>query len=98
MRNHFAARVVERLHPRFGTLDPTTLEAEVAAAITAQSPNVTFIRRVSRDGKRIWRYTMDDGRHFYVMALHEDSGVTPMTVLLPGMTVNSQGKNRLKLP
>ena len=96
-QSHFSQRVRERLWPVFGQIDPIEFFEVVKASILHGDERLSYVCRISRDGKRLWRIEAPPKGHFYVVARQEDDRVFPITVLLPGMSVGREGKSTLKL-
>jgi hypothetical protein len=95
--SHFHQRVRERLWPVFGPIDAAALHTALRQNLRPECPHVEYVCRISRDGRRLWRILMPGDRHFYALAHHNDEGVWPMTVLLPGMRIAREGKSSLRL-
>lgn len=89
---HFAVRVRERIS---NDADPDELAENISRAIkTGRTDYVEFVSRVSRTGKRLFRFRVKDGRYFY--ALVSEDG-TPITLMPPGFTASRQGRPKLVL-
>lgn len=56
---------------------------------------VEYVGRVSRDGKRLFRFRVPDGRYFY--ALVSTAHGRCVTVLPPGYRVQREGKGVTEL-
>lgn len=96
-KSHFNQRVRERLWPTFGEIDPEQLFAALQEYINTGHHYLSYVCRISRDGKRLWRIEVPPIGHFYVVVRHADGRVFPMTVLLPGMRVGREGKEAITL-
>jgi hypothetical protein len=90
---HFIERVRQRIGPQH---DAIAISRTIIEGIRLERPDMAeFVARVSRDGKRIFRFRVPDKGVFY--ALVDTANMTCVTVLPPGFAVNRQGKSRLKL-
>lgn len=96
-QSHFNQRVRERLWPVFGQIDPEILFDAIKEYIETGHPYLSYVGRISRDGKRLWRIEVPPTGHFYTVVRHGESGLFPMTVLVPGMRVGREGKSVLIL-
>lgn len=86
----------ERVQERIGTVDPDVLHQGLVWAIKNDRTDlVQAIGRVSRDGKRVFKFRVPDGRVFF--ALVNTSNMNPMTVMPPDFTVKRQGKPPINL-
>ena len=95
--SHFNQRVRERLWPQFGMVDPEIVFTLIQEYIANEDPSISYVCRISRDGKRLWRIEMPPKGYFYSIVRHSTYGVYPMTVLTPGMNVGREGKTVLRL-
>lgn len=96
-QSHFNMRVRERLWPVFGEISPESLFEALREYIATGHPYLSYVGRISRDGKRLWRVEVPPIGHFYAVVRHAETGVYPMTVLLPGMRVGREGKSMMTL-
>lgn len=91
---HFIFRARERL--AYDHAQAQELGEGLFWAIDRQREDlVEFIGRVSRDGKRLFRFRAANGRHYY--ALLDTESRTCVTVLPPGYTAGREGKSYIKL-
>lgn len=97
-QSHFNQRVRERLWPVFGQVDPMILYQEIIEYLANGHPRMTYIGRISRYGRRLWRLEMPPSGHCYVVVQHDENRTTPMTVLMPGMRYDRVGKAATTLP
>lgn len=95
---HFKRRVAERIGR---DVDAGRLAAILDWAIEHDRTDVAaFAGRVSRDGRRLWRFRMPDGRTFYAMRHHAadaGNGDAWITVLAAGSWVPRERNRRLWL-
>lgn len=85
---HFVQRVRERVGPEVDAFD---LAARVLGAIRAADTSVAeFVCRVSKDGRRVFKHTLPDGRQFFVLV--DTDLMRCITVLPPGFEVRPQGR------
>lgn len=90
-RIHFERRVAERLGPQW---DAETLWRVLIEEIHRnESKYLTFIARMARNGRRLWRVETSI-KTFFV--LYDHAIDCPVTVLVDG-TVRPQGKNEIDL-
>lgn len=76
-RQHFSKRVNERICP---TINGDHLWHMLRKAIATNHPGVTFIMRISRKGRRLWRFDVNDEPFFLVYDHQLDC---PITVMRP---------------
>jgi hypothetical protein len=90
--HHFMQRVHERMG---GHVNPMTLAGRLLRAIEASDEaEVQFVARVSKDGRRIFRFE-EGGREFF--ALVNTHQKVCISVFLPGYEVGRQNQPRLTL-
>jgi hypothetical protein len=95
---HFEERVRDRLWPVFGPMDAAILYEQLIEAMPLGNQYLTFVSRVSRCGKRIWRVDIPPIGHLYVLIQHIAGGqARPITILMPGMTIGREGKDPIHL-
>lgn len=72
---HFARRVRERVDAE---IDPLDHWWRIVVAIDkGDSETLTFLGRLNRRGRRLWRYALPDGRKFLVIFDHDiDAPIT----------------------
>jgi len=92
--DHFVLRAYERLG--YDKARAVALGKGLFWAIdNRRDASVTFIARVSRDGKRLFRFRALDGRYYY--ALLDTENRSCVTIMPPGYVVGLQGKEYIKL-
>ena len=92
--DHFILRAQERLG--YDKTQAIELGKGLFWAIdTHHSDLVRFVARVSRDGKRLFRFRAVDGRYYY--ALLDTENRSCVTIMPPGYTVSCEGKGRVHL-
>lgn len=91
-QSHFNKRVRERLWPVFGPIDPMILFQEISEYIASGDPRMSYVGRISRYGRRLWRLDVPQKGHFYIVVQHDGDRTTPMTILMPGMRYERVGK------
>jgi hypothetical protein len=96
-QSHFNERVRERLWPVFGHIDPEQLFTALQENVETGHQYLSYVCRISRDGKRLWRVDVPPSGHFYAVVRHYEGRVYPMTILLPGMKVGREGKSTITL-
>ena len=90
--DHFRQRVRERI----GDVDADAIGHGILWAIRNDRKDlVQFVGRVSRCGKRIFRFRVVDGRQFFAL-VDTERGVA-ITVLPPGFKTNRQSKAALMM-
>jgi hypothetical protein len=89
---HFVARVRERIGP---DVDPYVLAETLLTGVDRHDPAVQFVARTFKDGRRVFRYVLEDSRPFYFLINTEERRC--VTVLPPGFTLGRHGKSRLVL-
>ena len=90
---HFRLRVAQRIGPE---IDADFLAKGIMWAIdTGREDVVEFVGRVSKCGKRVFRFRLPDRRQFFAMVNTETRVF--VTVLVPGHQMLQQGKNRFLL-
>lgn len=90
---HFIARVRERVGPH---VDPIEIADGIIWAIqSGRDDLVEYVGRVSRDGKRLFRFRVPDGRYFYALVSTAHSRC--VTILPPGYRVQREGKGAIYL-
>lgn len=87
MTPHWEQRVKERI----GNVDPQTLWDGIIWAIENNRTDlVRFYCRVSKTGRRVFRFITPDRRYFF--ALVDTEKMVPLTVMPEGFKVSRQGK------
>ncbi len=77
----------ERVNERIGNVDPDELAQGIVWAIENDRTDlVRAVARVSRTGRRVFRFKTPDGRVFF--ALVDTNDMKPITVFPPDYTVN----------
>lgn len=90
---HFVNRAVERIGCT--AEDAVTIGAHITSGIKEQRPDVKYIGRVNRDGHRLFRFHVPDGRTFF--ALVNTETMTCITILPPGFRVPREKGDSIKL-
>lgn len=91
MTKHFRERVAERIGP---DVDADQLAELLFLAIdTGRDDLVQFVTRISKDGRRLFKFRVLDGRVFF--ALLNTNERTAITVLRPDLPVSRVGKPSL---
>ena len=94
MFDHFARRLAERFG--LGRSDALTLWRGLAVLLErGDTARLRFVVRVSRCGRRIFVCRLADKRALFV--LFDCAVGLPVTVLTEGMTVQAEGKGRVRL-
>lgn len=93
MSPHFAQRVAERIGPDY----PARMlwDALIWAIENERTDLVSFVSRVSRCGRRLFRFRATDGRFFFV--LYHTENKQPITIMPPGFTIGREGKSKMEL-
>jgi hypothetical protein len=89
---HFRRRVRERIGP---DTDAAALAAHLLSGVAQSRSDVVFVARISRSGRRLFRFRMADQRAFY--ALIDTDRMDCITVMPPGFIVPREGKSNLQL-
>jgi hypothetical protein len=88
--DHFRQRCLERI----GAVDAEAIGNGILWAIKNERRDlVQFVGRVSRSGKRVFRFRVADGRQFFALVHTEND--TVLTVFPPGFSMPQQGKKRM---
>jgi hypothetical protein len=91
---HFILRAQERLG--YDKASAVELGNGLFWAIDSRRGDLAlFVARVSRDGKRLFRFRATNGRCYY--ALLDTENRVCITVMPPGYTVGRQGKSYIRL-
>ena len=91
--NHFRSRVAERIG---SDVDADDLAAFLTHEIArGDSDKVVFVARLSRDGKRLFRFRLVRGGLFY--ALVDTNSMRCITVMPPGFRPTRQGGDSIYL-
>lgn len=87
---------MQRVHERMGShVNPMTLAGRLLRAIEAgDESEAQFVARVSKDGRRIFRFE-EEGREFFVLVNTYQK--VCISVFLPGYEVGRQDRPRLTL-
>ncbi len=93
MSPHFAQRVAERIDPDYPA--KALWEGLIWAIESERTDLVRFVARVSRCGRRLFRFRVTDGRTFFV--LYHTERKQPITIMPPGFVVPREGKSRMEL-
>jgi hypothetical protein len=90
--NHFIERVAERIGPH---VDARALARWIVDAIRKDRTDlVEYVSRVSRDGKRVFRFRLRD-EVFFVLV--DTQNMQCVTVFRPGFAVGREGRSKIIL-
>ena len=88
LTRHFRERVHQRVGPG---IDPDELAAGIWWAIeNNRNDLVSFVARLSRNGLRMFRFRVPDGRVF--LAVLDTKAMQAVTVYPPGRVIRREGK------
>jgi hypothetical protein len=91
--SHFIERVRERIGPHE---DAVALNARLVDAVRREDRDVaTFVARLSRSGKRLFRFTAQDGRTFF--AVIDTVDMVCVTVMPPGFDAKREKRPSIRL-
>jgi hypothetical protein len=85
---------VERVAQRVGPVDAVALAERVGAGIDHDSPDVAYEGRVTRCGKRCYRFALPDERVFYAIVHVERRQF--ITVIAPGQIIPREGRDPIR--
>lgn len=90
---HFIRRAGERLG--YSRAEAVALAGRLIRGAASGAGGVEFVARVSKDGRRLFRFQAIDAEHYY--ALVDTESDRCITVMPSGFTVPRQNKGHLKL-
>ncbi|WP_296763745.1 hypothetical protein [Sediminimonas sp.] len=87
-RAHFIRRVRERVSPK---TDGAELWSILIEQMAAPDPRyLRFVARLTRGGRRLWRFWLGGRWHFLVF---DHANNHPITILVPGRQIKPEGKH-----
>jgi len=90
---HWRARVRERMGREVAA---AALAKTIAAAIHTSGPGVQYLGRVSRSGKRIYRFAFPGGLNGTAMVVMDERHIRFITVFDSGWRIPRQGKRSVR--
>jgi len=91
--NHWRARVLERLGR---DVDASVLAAAITWEIDNETGAVIYLGRVSRDGKRIYRFAFPRGQRGVALVVINDTKIRFITVYETGWRIPREGKKSIR--